>query len=267
MVTYRELVNGFRSLGMDSSRPVIVHTSLSAFGEVHGGVDTLLGALLYVFPKLMAPTHTYKTMLIPGDGPSHNGMVYGGGHSLNAMAEMYYPDMPADSLMGVLPEALRKHPQARRSKHPILSFAGVGVDDLLAAQTLAAPLAPLGELYEADGYVLLLGVGHTVNTSLHYAEKTASRRTFVRWAVTPEGVVECPGFPCCSLGFDEAAPTLANITVWARIGPALVQGLPVREMVDLTAGLVREDPLALLCSDPACERCAAVREELDYSGD
>lgn len=66
MVTYRELVNGLRSLGLDSSRPVIVHTSLSAFGEVHGGVDTLLGALLSVFPRLMAPTHTYKTMLIPG---------------------------------------------------------------------------------------------------------------------------------------------------------------------------------------------------------
>ena len=267
MVSFRDLVSGFRELRLDPERPVMVHTSLRAFGELRGGVDTLLGALLTVFPRIMAPTHTYNTMLIPGDGPSHNGMVYGSGHSLNAMAEIYHPDMPADRLMGALPEALRKHPLAKRSKHPILSFAGIDVDDILAAQTMFDPLAPIHELHEEEGYVLLLGVGHTVNTSLHFAEKIANRRTFVRWALTPEGAVECPGFPCCSLGFSEAAPYLADITRWVRIGPALVQALPLREMVDIVASLINGDPLALLCPDPACERCAAVREELDYSGD
>lgn len=267
MVSFRELVSGFQALKLDARRPVIVHSSLSAFGEVRGGVDALLGALLAVFPRLMAPTHTYNAMLIPGDGPSHNGMVYGTGTALNALAEIYHPDMHADRLMGALPEALRRHPQAKRSKHPILSFAGIGVDDLLAAQTILDPLAPLHELYEEEGYVLLLGVGHTVNTTLHYAEKLANRRTFIRWALTQQGVVECPGFPCCSLGFNEAAPYLADITRWVRIGPALVQALPVREMVVTVATLINEDPLALLCSDPACERCAAVREELDFSED
>lgn len=267
MVSFRDLVSGFRELGLESDRPVIAHTSLRAFGEVRGGVDTLLGALTAVFPRIMAPTHTYNPMIIPGDGPSHNGMVYGSGHSLNAMAEIYHPDMPADRLMGALPEALRKHPLAGRSRHPILSFAGIGVEEILAVQTMTDPLAPIHELYEEEGYVLLLGVGHTVNTSLHYAEKIANRRTFVRWALTPEGAVECPGFPCCSLGFAEAAPYLADITRAVQIGPALVQALPVTEMVDIAAALISEDPLALLCPDPACERCAAVREELDFSGD
>ena len=67
-----------------------------------------------------------------------------------------------------------------------------------------------------------------------------------RVALTPEGAVECPGFPCCSLGFSEAAPYLADITRWVRIGPALVQALPLREMVDIAAALISEDPLALL---------------------
>ena len=39
------------------------------------------------------------------------------------------------------------------------------------------------------------------------------------------------------------------------------------QAVDIAAALVSEDPLAPLCADPACERCAAVREELDFSGD
>ncbi len=64
------------------------------------------------------------------------------------------------------------------------------------------------------------------------------------------------------MGFDKAAPYLADITRSVQIGTALVRALPVREMVITVATLVREDPLALLCDDPACERCTAVREEI-----
>jgi aminoglycoside 3-N-acetyltransferase len=59
------------------------------------------------------------------------------------------------------------------------------------------PLAPVGALAEENGTVLLIGVNHTVNTSIHYAEKIAGRKQFIRWALTPQGVRECPGFPGC----------------------------------------------------------------------
>jgi len=266
MISYRELVSGLRNLDLDPGRPVIVHSSLSSLGELHGGAAILLGALTSVFPRLMAPTHTYHTMLIPQVGPDCNGMVYGSSADLNAMAEFYRPHLPADRMMGVLPELLRQHPLARRSYHPILSLAGIGVDEILAVQTLKDPHAPLHDLYEAEGYVLLLGVGHNANTTLHFAEKLAGRRSFIRWALTPDGAVECPGFPGCSMGFDAADPYLADITRTVRIGPALVRALPVCEMVITIATLIREDPLALLCNDPACERCAAVREEVEKTG-
>jgi len=262
MLTFRELVYGFRSLELDPGRPVMVHASLSSFGGLNGRAAVMLGALTSVFPKLMAPTHTYHTMLDPEDGPPNNGMTYGNGHALNALAEFYTADLPADRMMGVLPELLRQHPLAKRSSHPILSLTGIGVDKILASQTLKNPLAPLHDLYEADGYVLLLGVGHSVNTTLHFAEKLAGRRTFIRWALTPDGAVECPGFPGCSMGFDMAAVYLADLTRCVRIGSALVRALPVREMVITAATLIREDPVALLCEDPGCERCGAVRESV-----
>ena len=45
MISFRELVNGFREVGLVPGRPVIVHASLSSFGEeVRGGVGSLLGA-------------------------------------------------------------------------------------------------------------------------------------------------------------------------------------------------------------------------------
>ncbi len=261
MLSYHDLLSGFRALDIGSDRPVIVHASLRAFGEVRGGVETLLGALLRLHPRLMAPAHTYLSMVIPEDGPERNGMVYGSGADLNRMAEIFRVDMPCDRLMGALPECLRRHPKARRSSHPILSFAGIGVEDALARQTLADPLAPIGALVEEAGWVLLLGVDHTVNTSIHWAEKIAGRRQFVRWALTGKGVIECPGFPGCSMGFERAAPLLEDLTRQATVGTAAVRALPLRPMVERLAALIREDELALLCDDPACERCAAVRGE------
>jgi len=259
MLSYRDLVSGFSALGLDGSKPAIMHASLRAFGEVRGGAETLLGALLHVQPRLMAPAHTYITMVIPEDGPDQNGMVYGSGKDLNRMAEPFTQEMPCDPLMGILPETLRCHPMARRSGHPILSFAGIGVDAALQRQTFSDPLAPIGALVEEDGWVLLLGVDHTVNTSIHWAEKLARRRQFIRWALTGNGVVECPGFPGCSLGFAQAAPLLEDITRQVQVGAAKVRALPLRPMVDRVIAMIEEDAEALLCDDPACERCAAVK--------
>ncbi len=260
MLSFRDLLSGFRALGVDDSRPVIVHASLRSFGEVRGGAETLLGALLQLHPRLMAPAHTYLTMIIPEDGPDHNGMIYGNGADLNRMAEFYKPDMPCDRLMGAFPETLRRHPMARRSYHPILSFTGIGVENELRLQTLDDPLAPIGALVEQDGWVLLLGVDHTVNTSIHLAEKLAGRRQFTRWALTGKGVIECKGFPGCSLGFEQIAPAVESFTHTAVVGAATVRAVPLHPLVKTVVKMIREDAEALLCEDPACERCAAARK-------
>jgi aminoglycoside 3-N-acetyltransferase len=259
MLTFRDLLSGLSSLEIGPDRPVIVHASLRSLGEVRGGADALLGCLLQLHPRLMVPSHTYLTMIIPENGPDHNGMVYGSGRDLNRMAEIYRHDMPCDQLMGILPETLRKHPLARRSYHPILSFTGIGVEAALSKQTLDDPMAPIGALVEEDGWVLLLGVAHTVNTSMHWAEKLAGRRQFVRWALTGKGVVECKGFPGCSLGFDQIAPNLEGVSSAVQVGESWVQAVPLRPLVETVIEMIREDAEALLCGDPACERCAAVR--------
>jgi aminoglycoside 3-N-acetyltransferase len=259
VTSFRVLVGALRDLNVERGRPIIAHASLSAFGKVNGGAETLLGALLASFGRVMMPTFTYKTMLVPEAGPADNALDYGSGRDMNRMAEFFHPDLPADRLMGAVAEALRNSSLARRSTHPILSFAGIGVEPELEAQNLAEPLAPIGRLHEAGGWVILLGVDHTVNTSIHYAERLAGRVGFLRWALTPEGVVGCPGFPGCSQGFQAIESDLEGVIRNAYVGPVAIWAVALADLVERTVSRLARDPLALLCASDSCSRCQAVR--------
>ena len=265
MPGFRDFLTGIRNLEIDPGSPVIVHASLSAFGDVQGGADTILGALMSLFHTIIMPTFTYHTMVIPEVGPADNGITYGSGRSTNRMTDFFHADMPADRLMGVLPETLRRHPAAKRSRHPILSLSGVNAVDFLAAQTIEEPLAPLRMVEQAGGWVLLMGVDHTVNTGIHLAEWYAGRKQFVRWALTSKGVVACPGFPGCSLGFQSLARYIQDIVRVVNVGAGVITAVPVAEQTALVQKLLSIDPTALLCSKSDCERCYAVRAHVKQS--
>jgi aminoglycoside 3-N-acetyltransferase len=258
-VRLRDLLLGLRGLGLETS-PVVVHASLSAFGKVEDGADTVVSALGTVFHTVLVPAFTYKTMLIPPSGTADNGLTYGSNQDQNRMAEFFTPRMPVDPLIGVIPETLRHQRGARRSDHPILSFAGFNAGDFLDAQSINEPFGPLGMLMEAGGWVVLMGVNHTVNTSIHYAEKLAGRKTFTRWALTPHGVVECPSFPGCSAGFEAIATDVARYIRKTEIGDALVQALPIRMLFKTVISRLKQDPLALLCQAEDCGRCNEIRK-------
>jgi aminoglycoside 3-N-acetyltransferase len=260
MVRLRDLVLGLRDLHLGNA-PVIVHASLKSFGQVENGAQTVVSALAAVFPCVLVPTFTYKTMVTPLTGPEHNAITYGSGESQNRMAEFFTPRMPADPLMGIIPETFRKHPQVKRSNHPILSFAGMNAGKFLKAQWQEDPLSLLGLLKKQGGWVVLIGVNQTVNTSVHYAEKLAGRRQFVRWALTPKGVKECPGFPGCSAGFQAIAPEMEKYTRKVQIGEARVQAVPLSMLFKVVTARIEKDPLALLCQQEDCERCGEIRKQ------
>jgi aminoglycoside 3-N-acetyltransferase len=261
VVTFTDLRLSLLKLGL-SHTPVVAHASLKAFGEVVGGPETLLRAVLDSVWALVMPTFTYRSIVTPEVGPPGNGLSYGSERDLNRMAEPFTPDMPADRLMGIIPEALRRHPRARRTSHPILSYAGVQADRFLSAQSLVDPFGVFRALADADAWVLLLGVDHTVNTSIHYAEQLAGRRQFIRWALVPDRIVECPGFPGDSAGFGTIAMDLGDDVRQVRVGSAVVQAMPIRAIVRTVAARLQKDPTALLCSQADCLRCNAVRQSI-----
>lgn len=255
---YATLRAAFQELNL-ADKPVIAHASLKPFGYIQNGADAVLLALTESVQSLIMPTFTYRTMITPEVGPPNNGITYGGDEYYNREAQPFSLDMPADSLMGMLPEALRNHPLAKRSTHPILSFAGIDSDLFLGTQTLYEPFAPIAALASADGWVILINVDHTVNTSIHVAERLAGRRQFLRWALLGDRVVECPNFPGDSSGFNTIAEYLGPDTLRVNLGDAFIQAVPLRKLFETVQELLRLDPLALLCQRIDCERCYAVR--------
>jgi aminoglycoside 3-N-acetyltransferase len=259
MLTFNDLIVAFETLGLQN-KAVIAHASLRSFGHVEGGADSVVTGLNHTTGAFIMPTHTYKTMITPLSGPANNAINYGRGQQWNRLSEPYQPDMPADPMMGVVPESMRHWPETRRSMHPILSFGGIRAEKILQTQTIENPFAPLRALVELDGWVLLLGVDHTTNTSIHFAEKLAGRKQFVRWALTDSGTVTCPGFPGCSAGFQAIEPEVRPFTKTVKVGNATVQALPLRALMVRVIKMIKKDKYALLCNRSDCERCAEVRK-------
>jgi len=193
--TVESLAGDLRRLGLRAGDIVLVHTSLSSLGWVCGGAVAVVEALLSVLGRsgtLVVPTHSggLSDPAEWGNPPVPESWW----DTIRATMPPFRPATTPTRGMGAVPEVVRTWPDARRSDHPHVSFAAVGPQ--ASAITGAHPLpdglgegSPLARLYELDAAILLLGVGHDRNTSLHLAEY----RSGVRRRVQQSGPVLVDG--------------------------------------------------------------------------
>jgi hypothetical protein len=74
--------------------------------------------------------------------------------------------------------------------------------------------------------------------------------------------VECPLFPGCPDFFNEIETQTASSARSVKIGAARIWAMPLVDLVDFVRRWINEDPLALLCDNPRCSRCMAVRRSV-----
>jgi aminoglycoside 3-N-acetyltransferase len=249
---------------------VIAHSSLKSFGHVEGGADAVARALVDVCGTVLVPAGTWDLTGIDPPPCLHRPMnayepspTWAEFELKLSEATAFSLDLPIDRWLGTIPEALRLSQPHERSTHPLFSYAAAGAyaTHLLDAQKLDWPLGPIEELANLDGSVLLLGVTHTSNTTIHLAEQQLGRSRFYRYAKIEGSWLELPNIPGASHRFDALEPDLRPHTREVFIGNCQARVIPVREVIAATRNRILADPRALLCDhDPAC-RCAAAYEQ------
>jgi aminoglycoside 3-N-acetyltransferase len=178
-LTQPKLVKDFQNLGLKKGMVLLVHSSLSSLGWVSGGPAAVILALEEVLGEegtLIMPTHSGD---LSDPGLWENPPVPKDWHQkIRDTMPAFRADLTPSRGMGALPECFRKQVGTIRSNHPHFSFAARGprAEFITENHSLHYGLgddSPLGAIYRLGGSVLLLGVGHANNTSLHLAEVRA----------------------------------------------------------------------------------------------
>lgn len=177
--TIRTLVKDLKNIGVGEGMILLVHSSLSSIGWISGGAVAVILALEEVLGKegtLIMPSHSgdlsdpakWENPPVPIDWCEE----------IRKTMPVFNPELTPTRGVGVIPEVFRKQEGVIRSNHPQVSFAARGkhADYITSGHSLEYAFgeqSPLAKIYELNGYILLLGVGHINNTSLHLAESRA----------------------------------------------------------------------------------------------
>ncbi|MBQ1258225.1 MAG: AAC(3) family N-acetyltransferase [Clostridia bacterium] len=158
MFTKEMLLRQLSEMNINPTGTLLVHSSMKAIGEVEGGADTVIDALMEYMQDglLVLPTHTWAQM-----NEKYN--------VFNVRTE--------PSCVGLLTNVFRMRPGVRRSVHPTHSVAAYGKDAdafVSGEENAHTPCAKGGcweKLLLRKAQIMFLGCPLTKNTFLHGVEE------------------------------------------------------------------------------------------------
>jgi aminoglycoside 3-N-acetyltransferase len=179
MYTKEDIFAQLRALRAPQDRIVMLHTSLRLVGEVQGGGEGLLDALITHFT-------------------AKGGLLCVAAHTWNNLGkyDRYTLDLQKkESNLGTMASIAMARADGIRSENPSHSVVVFGARDRASAfieeeKNILTPTAPEGchgKLYTERGAVLLLGVSQSKNTFIHAADEilgTAGRMMETPYDVT-----------------------------------------------------------------------------------
>ena len=237
------------ALGIDQGTTLLVHCSMRRIGWVEGGAATLRDALLSLVDEragtLVVPAQTRSKSQTSAEFLEAVAGLDAAATSafLDALPGFDREKSPTEG-MGALAEAVRLHPRAYRSAHPLTSFAAIGksareVCESHPLDCLLGKQSPLGALYELGAQVLLLGVGFDKCTAFHLGEDVVSneeRRYTCKigdsWEVFDDLAHQDGDFTELGRRFAERRPRSVRA---GRVGSADALVFPVQDAADFAA--------------------------------
>ena len=249
-----EVTGQLRGLGVEEAGVLLVHTSFRATRPVEGGPLGLIEAL-------RAALGPDGTLVMPSWSGEDD--------------EPFDPrSTPLPSSLGVVADTFWRLPGVLRSDHP-QAFAAAGPEaDRITSDPLPLPPhiseSPVGRVHDLDGLVLLLGVGHDANTTLHLAELIAGvpyrvpacctvlqngRRVRINYGENDH---------CCErFAFADEWLRARGLQSEGRVGHAHARLARARDIVGVAVEHLARDPLLFLHPpDAGCVECDRARNSV-----
>jgi len=259
-LTKQQLVNALREVGIEPGDSYIVHSSYKSLGEVEGGPEAVIDALI----EAVGPT---GNLALPTFNYTRN------------IAEPYFDPKVTPCRTGIIPELGRKRPDAVRSLQPTHSMTVIGPDaveltrDHMSFRTVG-PGSPIDRLMKMGGKVFLLGVTNTSNTMVHLGEEYAGTPK-VSWfevptfapVLMPDGSIvshEIDTSTSCSHGFDAVEPVLRTYgdVRDLQVGGSRWMLMLGTDVVKRVVEMIGEQPDVLLSHHADCRPCTGARRNL-----
>lgn len=256
MVTKNDIVKFLEDCGIKHDDKVTIHCSLRSVGEIENGADGLIDAFCeYLKDGLfIVPTHTWDK--VNKENP-------------------YYDVKTTKPCVGALSDVAAFRSDGIRSLHPTHSVAVFGknaADFIKGEETASSPAAMgscISRLYEENGKILLVGVGHERNTYLHAVDERfdipnrLSEDTFEITIKDYDGnLIKSPpfhthftkGLSACVSDFYpnyKKAFEYGGAVTYHRLGNALVYCCDARKMTDIAEKIWKKTAKDLWLSE--CE--------------
>ena len=237
-VTRHDLEAGFRKLGLTEGSIVGVHSSLSRFGNVEGGADAVIDALLAVVGiagSVVMPTYSTNREDV-AITPEEKAM----GVTWKSRTLPYDPKTDG-CWTGKIPDTFRRREGVVRGRHRTHSLAATGP----RAHEL---IEGWHKLLQVDGHILLLGVTLANCSSMHLAEDYVELPSYILEKTTlppelreryPSGQWEIGYGPYPDFVLMEGPCQQRGVMTLVRIGDAVVRLARLKELIDLYAEYLR----------------------------
>ncbi len=177
-ITPDDIAAALRATGVAGGDTIIVHSALSKLGWVVGGAHSVVVALLDAVGRDGTIVMPAQTGVSDPSTWGHPPVPESWWPIIREHWPVFDPNLTPMRAMGAVAECFARLPGVRHSGHPSVGFVAYGpeAERITARHEPADGLgddSPLGRLYDLDARIVLLGVGHGNNTSLHLAEYRA----------------------------------------------------------------------------------------------
>ena len=242
MLSFEQLLEGFRDLGVQEGDTLLVHSSYKSFGEVDGGPQTVI----HVLEAALGPE---GTLIMPTFNFDFNKGVP-------------WDVRTTPSKMGVLTELVRQDPRAKRVFHPFYSFAILGKHaDMLGSLRYKSSYernSVFGKLRDLDGKIMVIGLSYNDSmTFFHHIEQMEGvdyrfLKQFTGEVTDENGHTYTDTFEMLVRDIDKGVITEVNpmgelmeqagVIKVRKIGEADVKLMKANEVYEFTAREMKRDP-------------------------